>query len=303
MARSGHSGPIHNNFRGNRKQIDVITSTRMADLIRLLFVDDDPDLRHMWRTILSGEGFDVRDAPTVAEALNLITRESFDVLIADLNIGSPGDGFTVVSAMRRVQPRAVTFILTGYPAFQAALRAIHEQVDDFLTKPADPEIVISRIRQNLGRPRKHSAVLAQRLHQIIAQNREGVIDKWYQSVESDAELKKVELSRQDRIDHLPAVLDELVRPQVSGFGVEAESRSSAAQHGKKRRQQGYTASMLLEEARILHRVIANCTQENLLALDISSLLPDLINVGDKLHLISKHSLHAFLHPETVKDAE
>jgi DNA-binding NtrC family response regulator len=46
------------------------------------------------------------------------------------------------SALRRVQPDAVTVILTSYPAFQAALRAIHEQVDDFLTKPAEPANLI-----------------------------------------------------------------------------------------------------------------------------------------------------------------
>src|SRR5215472_4098133 len=102
----------------------------MGDPIRILFVDDDPDLRDIWSAILKSEGFTVHVAATVTEALVLITKETFNVLIADLNVGSPGDGFTVVSAMRRVQPQAVTFILTGYPAFQAALQAIRLQVDD-----------------------------------------------------------------------------------------------------------------------------------------------------------------------------
>lgn len=72
-----------------------------------------------------------------SRVLALITAEKYDVLISDLNIGHPGDGFTVVSAMRRTQPEAVTLILTGYPAFESVLRAIREQVDDFLTKPTD----------------------------------------------------------------------------------------------------------------------------------------------------------------------
>jgi DNA-binding response OmpR family regulator len=284
------------------RRSSFLHSGQMPEPIRLLFVDDDSQLRDMWRTILSGEGFHVFTAASVADALNLITREKFDVLVSDLNIGSPGDGFTIVSAMRRVQPRVVTFILTGYPAFQAALRTIHEQVDDFLTKPADPEAVIARIRQNLDRPRKQTAPLTQRLQQIIIQNREGLIEDWFHAVESDAELKEVVMTREDRIDHLPDVLAEIVRPRMSGLGIEPASRSSAAKHGKKRRTQGYTPAMLLEEARILHRVIANCTQNNLLAVDISLILPDLIDVGDKLHLMSKHSLQAFLHPDLVKDS-
>ena len=42
-----------------------------------------------------------------------------------------------MTAMRRCQPTAATFILTGYPDFQTDLKAIRKQVDDYLIKPAD----------------------------------------------------------------------------------------------------------------------------------------------------------------------
>ena len=90
----------------------------------ILFVDDEPSIRTTLPAILSSFGFSVTSAATVPEALNLITTRQFDVLISDLNIGNPADGFTVVSAMRRTQPDAITFILTGYPAFESALEAI-----------------------------------------------------------------------------------------------------------------------------------------------------------------------------------
>ena len=115
---------------------------------KVLFVDDDLPIRELWSEILGKEGFEVKTASTVAESLRLITSEKFDVVISDLNIGEPSDGFTVVSAARRVQPDAVTLILTGYPAFQAALRAIQEQVDDFFTKPAEIQHVLDSIRRN-----------------------------------------------------------------------------------------------------------------------------------------------------------
>jgi len=129
----------------------------MPENIRVLFVDDDPTLRLIWSAILAGEGFQVSTASTVPEALKLITGETYDVLIADLNIGQPGDGFTVTSAMRRVQPNVLTIILTGYPAFQAALRAIHDQVDDFLIKGTDASQVVKAIRESLARDRKRSS--------------------------------------------------------------------------------------------------------------------------------------------------
>ena len=275
----------------------------MPESLRVLFVDDDPALRRMWATILPPEGFDYTDASTVAEALVLITREKYDVLISDLNIGSPGDGFTVVSAMRRVQPEAVTLILTGYPAFQAALRAIHEQVDDFLTKPAEPEKVITCIKDNLTRRRKRPGnITVQRLPELISQNRRGIIDSWYEAVQADREISKIYLSREDRVDHLPDVLDELVRPRESSFPIDPEARNSAAKHGRKRREQGYTPSMLLEETRMLHNAIAECTQDNLLTVDISTLLTDLIKMDDSLHRILRYSLEAFLEPDRASDA-
>src|SRR5258708_18589792 len=91
------------------------------------FADDDPAIRMTLPAILQQEGFEVSVAGTVAEALAYINRDSFDVLLADLNIGERGDGFTLISAMRRVQPHAVTLILTAYPDFDTALHAIRNQ--------------------------------------------------------------------------------------------------------------------------------------------------------------------------------
>jgi DNA-binding NtrC family response regulator len=97
---------------------------------RLLCVDDEEVILFTMAAILKKHGFEVSTAASVAEALQKITSETFDVLLSDLNIGNPGDGLTVVSAMRRTQPEAVTMILTGYPAFETALEAIRQQVDD-----------------------------------------------------------------------------------------------------------------------------------------------------------------------------
>jgi DNA-binding NtrC family response regulator len=95
---------------------------------RLLFVDDEPAIRMTLPLILQQEGFEVTAAATVAETLEYISKEPFDVLLADLNIGQPGDGFTVISAMRRTQPQAITLILTGFPDFDTALQALRSQV-------------------------------------------------------------------------------------------------------------------------------------------------------------------------------
>src|SRR5439155_19692937 len=92
----------------------------LVKLNRLLFVDDEPNIRLTLPAILKQEGFEVTTAATVPEALDHIIKPTFDVLLADLNIGQPGDGFTNVSAMRRTQPEALNMILTGYLDFDTA---------------------------------------------------------------------------------------------------------------------------------------------------------------------------------------
>jgi len=54
--------------------------------------------------------------------------------------------------MRRTQPGTAIFILTSYPAFESALQAIRQQVDDYFVKPANVDAVVSRIVTRLSEP-------------------------------------------------------------------------------------------------------------------------------------------------------
>jgi DNA-binding NtrC family response regulator len=116
---------------------------------RVLFVDDEPSLRLTMPEVLRQHGFSVTAVGTVNEALAEITSAEFDVLISDLNFDHPADGFIVVSAMRRTQPKCVTLILTGYPGFETALEALRNQVDDYLIKPADIPTLVNLIEKKL----------------------------------------------------------------------------------------------------------------------------------------------------------
>jgi DNA-binding NtrC family response regulator len=95
----------------------------MSGASTVLVVDDEETIRAMLRRVRENNGFTVTAVGTVPEAVALISQSRFDVLISDLNIGHPADGFVVVSAMRRTHPDTLTFILTGYPAFETALDA------------------------------------------------------------------------------------------------------------------------------------------------------------------------------------
>jgi DNA-binding NtrC family response regulator len=117
---------------------------------RVLFVDDEDSIRATLPLILRSRGFDVSVAASVPEAIQTIEQHSFDVLLSDLNIGEEGDGYTVVRAIRDVNPRSVTIILTGYPGFETAVQGIRQEIDDYVVKPADIDALIATMEQKLA---------------------------------------------------------------------------------------------------------------------------------------------------------
>jgi two-component system response regulator RegA len=116
---------------------------------RILFVDDEPNIRLTLPPVLEQHGFEVKAAGTVAEAVSYIAASRFDVLISDLNVEEGGDGLRVVSAMRKKQPHCIALILTGYPGFKTAVDALRLRVDDYVVKPVDVEMLISSLRKRL----------------------------------------------------------------------------------------------------------------------------------------------------------
>jgi DNA-binding NtrC family response regulator len=94
---------------------------------RLLLVDDEASIRATLPLILQQRGFHVNVAASVPEAIQKIQNHNFDAVLSDLNIGQPGDGFTVVRALRKVNPRCVAIILTGYPGFESAVEAFRRK--------------------------------------------------------------------------------------------------------------------------------------------------------------------------------
>src|SRR5580693_1672849 len=102
---------------------------------RVLVVDDNEAIRMMVQEGLQRDGFEVVAASNVSDALRHIATQKFDVLLSDLHTPLPGDGFTLVSAMRHTHPDALTLVLSGYPALDEAMAAILSQADEVLVKP------------------------------------------------------------------------------------------------------------------------------------------------------------------------
>jgi ActR/RegA family two-component response regulator len=268
-------------------------------MAQILFVDDEPGIRETLPRILEMHGHQVVVAANVAEALSALHFMPFEVLIADLNIGQPGDGFTVVSAMRRTHPGCVNIILTGYPAFETALQAIREQVDDYWVKPADISKVLSSIQELLASrtpPRVHRI---QPISKIIRTHKDAIVQRTLTAMKAHPQLGKLSLSDAERTDHIPPLLEEFASQLEShpSGNAGANLMPSAAEHGKTRRHQDYPLTGIIADASLLQRAIYETVQEHLLSVDLSQLLIDLQRINEALDERLQQSLAAFLATE------
>ena len=262
---------------------------------KVLFVDDEPGIRQTLPTILRMHDFEVLAVATVSEALAAIAQERFDVLLADLNIGQPGDGFTVVSAMRRTQPEAITLIVTGYPAFETALEAIRKQVDDYVVKPADVDRLVQTIEQKLVARQPHRPLELKRVSTVLRENGQHIIESFLRRCHQQSSLMAVPLTDEERTDHIPGLLAEIVtRLEQRRTGRSPKAARAAREHGRARKQQGYTIPLLYEEGCWLRRIIYESVQDNLLGLNLSYLVADLIEVSDAFDIQLAESIRAFL---------
>jgi len=258
--------------------------------LRLLFVDDEDNIRLTLPLLLEKHGFDVTTVAGVADALVQISAVSFDVLLTDLNIHSEGDGFLVITAMRRAQPGCKNFILTGYPGLENTIRAIHSQVDDFFTKPADIEELVAKIKARLSAP----AGKPVRLAPVLMENEREITAKILDALKGDAMLKKARLDDRRRVDHIPtmfqAVIDRLMH---EGRPFSARQRQFAARHGKRRRKDGYTLPMLVREFQVIGETISDLLGTDILPLGVVELNSDLKLLVQSLNTFTLVSLEAY----------
>ncbi len=261
---------------------------------RILLVEDNDDIRAVFHEGLENHGFEVVPASTVTEALRLISLEQFDVLLSDLHLPDAGDGFTVVSAMRHTQPRAVTIVISGYPALQEAVTAILLEADEVLVKPIGLIDVIDIIQKKLSNPADRISVKKERVAAILERDSDPTIRNWMARVERNEELTAISLSYHERTGHLPLLVEDLVRRLRLVPNAPIPVSIAAREHGVLRRSQGYTAPMVVEESRMLQVSIFGTLQNNIGSVDFSTLLIDVMTIADEVDSQLKQAMLGFM---------
>jgi DNA-binding response OmpR family regulator len=263
-----------------------LTQTKTSASHRVLLVDDDEGVRTMMNLTLNAKGFDVVAAATVTSALKLIATESFDVLITDLHMPNPSDGFTVVSAMRHSQPDALTLLVSGYPDVQSAMSAILLEADEIIVKPFETGRLVDLLRDKLLTRKPAVRTQKERVAAILHRCTSEIVEGWLAKVKKSKELNSVSLGDQERTGYLTKLIEDLIMrlraPNTPGEESDSICSAAAVAHGKMRRSQGYTPAMLVHDSRILQVTLFGTLQKNLSALDFSLLLPDVMTIADEV---------------------
>ena len=263
-----------------------MTQTKTSVSHRVLLVDDDEAVRDMMSATLEKKGFDVVPASSVTAALKLIITEKFDVLITDLHMPNPSDGFAVVTAMRHSQPDALTLLVSGYPDVKSAMDAILLEADDIIVKPFEAGKLAEMVHDKLLTRKPAAGTPKERVAAILQRCSSRIVEDWLLRARKNKELNRVPLTDKERTGYLPKLIEDLIvrlrEPNVPGEESDSICSAAAVAHGRMRRLQGYTPGMLVHDSRILQVTLFGMLQSNLNHLDFSLLLPDVMTIADEV---------------------
>jgi DNA-binding NtrC family response regulator len=121
----------------------------MESKARVLVVDDEESLRTSLMKILEHYGFCVSVAANATEAIEKIVTDHYDLLLTDLRMPPPGDGFSVIEAMQRTRPTCVNLLMSANLEAGAVPSAMLKP-DQIVRKPFFIPSLMKMIRDKLG---------------------------------------------------------------------------------------------------------------------------------------------------------
>jgi two-component system cell cycle response regulator DivK len=120
---------------------------------RVLIVDDNEDNRQILIDLLSANGFQVLEALTGADAVDIAIREAPDLVLMDIQL--PGiDGHEATRRIKAIPALARTPVIavTSYALAGDDRKATDAGCDAYITKPYSPRALLARVREILDRP-------------------------------------------------------------------------------------------------------------------------------------------------------
>ncbi|MGD0280726.1 MAG: sigma-54 dependent transcriptional regulator [Dissulfurispiraceae bacterium] len=120
--------------------------------LRILVVDDEPDICKALLFLLNREGYSVAAANSGEQALEKLKEEHFDVVLTDLKMGQT-DGMAVLEKTRETSPSTAVIMMTAFASVESAIEAMKKGAADYIVKPFHNEEIKLTIRRILEQKR------------------------------------------------------------------------------------------------------------------------------------------------------
>jgi two-component system, NtrC family, response regulator PilR len=131
----------------------------MADITRVLVVDDEQSMRELLAIMLRQVGYEVTAADGGEAAIKALETDAFDLVITDLRMRK-ADGLAVLRAAKEHSPRTVVLVVTAFASTETAVEAMKLGAYDYVTKPFKLDELKLTIANALERKRLQEENLA-----------------------------------------------------------------------------------------------------------------------------------------------
>jgi DNA-binding NtrC family response regulator len=122
----------------------------------ILVIDDDKIILDSLCEFLSLEGFRAEGAETLKDALAMLERGNYALVLTDVNLPD-GDGLELLEIIKKDYPQTVAVVITGYGTIESAVKAIKQGAYDYLTKP----IIDDELRLAVERAIKQQSLMSE----------------------------------------------------------------------------------------------------------------------------------------------
>ena len=206
---------------------------------RIFLIDDERTIRLTFRLALKTDGYDVREAGSLDEALTGFAAEKYDLVVLDLRIGEDS-GLDVLAAMRERGIQTPTLMITAYGSIRNAVRAMQLGAIDFLEKPIEPVALRQLVAAILGRhqPRPQH-VMPGSLEDCLREGKRLInLQRFDAAAEKVAAALKLD-DRSPEVYNLRGILFEIAgeydaAKQSYGQAIRLDSRHEGAQQNMRR---------------------------------------------------------------------
>ncbi|GIL12858.1 MAG: DNA-binding response regulator [Chloroflexi bacterium] len=118
----------------------------------ILVVDDEGAIRYSVSKTLQRVGYEVDEAATGEEALDMMTKREYDVVLTDIRM--PGlTGVELLKRIKDISPDAIVILMTGYASLGTAVESLRLGAHDYLIKPSSSQDIRQSVSRGVERSR------------------------------------------------------------------------------------------------------------------------------------------------------